>query len=964
MNFKRKFGLLGATILSVGFGAAAPALAQDDQNPTPAAAEDTSDEEIVVTGSRIPQNEFTSPAPIQVINAETATLEGLADTADILQSSTIASGSFQINNQFGGFVVEGGTGAESVSLRGLGAQRSLVLLNGRRPGPAGVRGQVGAFDLNVIPSSIVQRFEILNTGASSIYGSDAVAGVVNVITLDRLDRPVLNVEYQQPFEQGGETIDINGAFGLNFDRGNIIIGAQYQERQDLSLGDRDYLSCAQDIIYDPVTGARIDQEDQSILAGTSLAGCPGNIYFNTVIDQVFGDRYVPDPAGGPGNGIIPGYRPRVTDPTFYEDVTNDARFLSTDAINYTERFSLYAASNFDLDILGGVKWTNEVLYNNRQTTSEGWRQFFPQIGGASAGFFIDPYYAYDNDPGFDLAGPGLENLVFLPVTLWPSNDQVEIDYLALSSQLEGDITANWSWTVSGTYSRSDGEYRGNSINGALSGDVNYTEDAPDFNPLDPNFLSGNYGSLYDILTVNTVGNTEYEQTVFNGYVSGDLFELPAGPLAVAFGAEYRNYSINDTPDALSQSGLAWEESSAQVTAGEDTVREVFAEVNVPVLRGAPLAEELTLTGSARAFDYDTSGSDSVWSAGFNWQVMPLLRFRGTTGTSYRAPALYELFLGDQSAFAGQFSIDPCIDWGLSTNPNVQLNCAAEGIPDNYQGLSASATVLTGGGLGVLKPETSEARTFGMIFTPTSLNLSVAIDYFEMQVNDQVAQLGAGSILGGCYGANNYPNVFCTLFDRNPASHPTDPFAITEVRDSYINVNEQSTRGIDLSVRYEHEFDFGNLTFEGQATWTLEDVLQLFDPSLESGFDTSEFNGTIGDPDLVANTRVSLERGDWTYSWFMDFINATSHRPFADENVDYLGTPGRRIVTTDPVVYHDASIRWEGETVTVIFGVQNVFDEPPPIVSTDVTTRRGNVPLGGTQYDLRGRTGFLRFSKTF
>src|SRR5690242_10422841 len=134
MNFKRKFGLLGATILSVGFGAAAPALAQDDQAPAPAAAEETSDEEIVVTGSRIPQNEFTSPAPIQVINSETATLEGLADTADILQGSTIASGSFQINNQFGGFVVEGGTGAESVSLRGLGAQRSLVLLNGRRPG--------------------------------------------------------------------------------------------------------------------------------------------------------------------------------------------------------------------------------------------------------------------------------------------------------------------------------------------------------------------------------------------------------------------------------------------------------------------------------------------------------------------------------------------------------------------------------------------------------------------------------------------------------------------------------------------------------------------------------------------------------------------------------------------------------------------------------------------------------------
>ena len=971
MNFKRKLGLLGATVLSVGFGAAAPAFAQDEQTQTPAAAEETGDEEIVVTGSRIPRNEFTSPAPIQVINAETATLEGLADTADILQGSTIASGSFQINNQFGGFVVEGGTGVESVSLRGLGAQRSLVLLNGRRPGPAGVRGQVGAFDLNVMPSSVVQRFEILKDGASSIYGSDAVAGVVNIITLDRLDRPVLNFEYQQPFEEGGETVDINGAFGLNFDRGNIVIGAQYQERQDLSIGDRDYLACPQDLIRDPATGELLDREDRSILAGTPYAGC-NNIYFNTVIDALFGTRYIPDTPGGlPPSGPIPGYRPRANqnypqgDPTtaFYEDVLNDPRVLSADAINYTERFSFYAGSRFDLDILGGVEWSNELLFTNRQTTSDGWRQFFPLIGGATAGAAVDPYYAYDNDPTYDNA-VGFDLALFNPITMWPMNEGVEVDYTSFSSQLEGELFAGWDWTVSGTYSRSEGEYRGNAINGALTGDVDYTEDAPDFDVLDPNFLAGNYGGLYDTLTVNTVGTTVYEQRVFNGYVSGELFDLPAGPLGVAVGAEYRDYSINDTPDELSQSGMSWGLTSAQVTAGEDTVQEVFAEVNVPVLRGMPFVEELTLSASGRAFDYETSGSDTVWSAGFNWQVNPLVRLRGTKGTSYRAPALYELFLGDQTAFLGQLSIDPCIDWQNSTNPNVQANCAAEGIPDDYAGGGSSALIVTGGGAGVLNPETSEATTLGIIFTPTSLDLSVAIDYFEIAVNDQVAQLGAGAILGGCYGANNYPNVFCGLFDRNPASDPTAPFNITEVRDSYINVNEQSTRGIDLTLRYDHEFDFGNLTFEGTGTWTLEDVVHLFDPSLESGFDTSEFNGTIGDPDFVANTRLSLERGDWTYSWFMDFINGTSQRDFAAENVTYQGVPGTRIVTTDPVVYHDASIRWEGETLTILFGIQNVLDEPPPLISTGVATRRGNVPLAGTQYDLRGRTAFLRFSKTF
>jgi iron complex outermembrane receptor protein len=310
------------------------------------------------------------------------------------------------------------------------------------------------------------------------------------------------------------------------------------------------------------------------------------------------------------------------------------------------------------------------------------------------------------------------------------------------------------------------------------------------------------------------------------------------------------------------------------------------------------------------------------------------------------------------------AIDPCIAWASSANPNSQANCNSEGIPSNYAGNGASATIVSGGGNGVLKPETSEASTFGVIFTPTSFNLSVAIDYFEISVDDQVAQLGAGSILGGCYGANNFPNIFCTLFDRNPASHPTEPFRITEVRDSYINVNNQSTRGIDLTVRYEHEFDAGNLIFEGQATWTLEDVIHLFDPSIESGFDTSEFNGTIGDPNLVANTRLSFERGDWTYSWFVDFINGMSQRDFAAEAVTYQGIPGRRIVTTDPIFYHDASVQWEGDTLTVLLGISNVLDEEPPVISTGVSSRRGNVPVFGTQYDLRGRTAFVRFSKSF
>ena len=194
-----------------------------DQSDETKAEEASTVEDVVVTGSRIRRNEFTSSAPIQVITSEQSTLEGLVDTTQILQESSVASGSFQTNNQLTGFVTTGGPGANSISLRGLGASRTLVLLNGRRVGPAGVQGTVGPVDLNVIPSSIIERVEILKDGASSIYGSDAVAGVINIITKSNLDGAVLDVYANQPFQQGGAQYRLSGAWGRTFEIGRAHV---------------------------------------------------------------------------------------------------------------------------------------------------------------------------------------------------------------------------------------------------------------------------------------------------------------------------------------------------------------------------------------------------------------------------------------------------------------------------------------------------------------------------------------------------------------------------------------------------------------------------------------------------------------------------------------------------------------------------------------------------------------------
>src|SRR6185436_5342127 len=369
-------------------------------------------ERVVITGSRIARNEFTSTAPIQVITAEASTLEGLVDTAEILQGSSIAEGSVQFNNTFGNFVIEGGPGINSISLRGLGAQRSLVLLNGQRPGPAGARGQVGAFDLNVVPDSIISRAEILKDGASSIYGSDAVAGVVNIITRTSVDRPELTIQYNATEGGGGNTLQVNGAIGFDLFGGNVILAAEYEDRDPLKWGDRRNLAGAQDLIYDPNTGQRIDRVDLSILRGTSLGNCPNNLYHNTVIHANTGNRYIPSP-DGVTIGPFPGYRPRTnrtydcnltiagtqrppncggTLPAayaannfnaYYEDVLNSPKFADGYAISAVQRTSLYGKADFNLDFFGGIDWTTEVLATRREFEQKAWRQFFPLITGAA-----------------------------------------------------------------------------------------------------------------------------------------------------------------------------------------------------------------------------------------------------------------------------------------------------------------------------------------------------------------------------------------------------------------------------------------------------------------------------------------------------------------------------------------------------------------------------------------------------
>lgn len=939
--------------------APAPAAQPQDQTTTDQSNDQNQNakemETITVTGSLLKRPEYETTAPVQVVDMEAGLAAGAFDTADLLQSTAVASGSTQINGQFGGFVIDGGTGVKPIDLRGLGANRTLVLLDGQRPGPAGTKGAVGAFDLNVIPSVALGRIEIVKDGSSSIYGSDAISGVVNLITRKSIDGVELKADLSVPQHGGGEQATASIGTGWDFDRGHALVAVQVQQQYPLAAKDRSFLNCSRDIAYGP-NGNRIDRADHSILQGTPYAGC-NSMLQNEIINPITGDRYVPA-AGRTADSPIPGWRiaQRGTyddgnpDGAYYEEVTNSPFMGDEWVINKNRNSSLYASTGLTF---GTVNWDTQFLFSRRETRTKSFRQFFPLA-------------AY----GGELKGD-LSNL-YEPIMPYPDQNDVTVDYGYLATKLSGlfESTDTWSWELNGNYSRSKGTYSHVGISEVLSGDWGdgFSGTPPHgLDYFDPGVMNGDrMYDLVDAVGLYTKGETTYRQIDFNAVFTGDLFELPAGGVSSAFGLEYRQTRIDDQPDAENAAGNEWGYASAQVTKGTDNVREAFAEIGVPLLKGVPGFESLSVDMSGRVFRYNSVQDwDHVWKTGLSWQITPGWRIRGSIGTSYRAPGLYELYLGDQTGFLSQLSVDPCIDWQNSTNDQIKTHCAAEGIPSDYAGGGSSAESYKGGGKGFLKPETSRAKSIGFVWTPTFADFNLAVDYFDYNIRGEIATLDANVIVSSCYRREVYPNTFCDMFERNPGDAATDPFKITKIYATFINLNQERSRGYDLQMNYSGDYSFGKVRADMQVTYTLEDRLQEFDSSEASGFTSTNFAGDIGRPKTVGLAHLSLTRGNWTYNWEGRYVSSTTAGQYYDRMFDYYGVPdAERDIKAGWQFRHNVSVGYDADKWGVLFGIRNVFDKEPDTISSGTFTRIGNVPLESSQYDWYGRTFFVRTKYNF
>jgi iron complex outermembrane recepter protein len=1025
------FRTAAVTALCTGFVFGAYAQEADDEAPvTTTPAEDTATAEsggrtletVRVTGSRL-ANPYTSIAPLDIISADEGALKGIADVGTLLQTATVAAGAPQVTAATSSaFVQNGGIGAETISLRGLGANRTLTLINGRRAGPAGTRGGVSAFDLNSIPLSAVSNIEILKDGASSIYGSDAVAGVVNIITKKDAGSEV-DFFYSAPEESGGEQLRASATWSGNItDRGSLLVSLDYTKNEELAQGQRDYFSCGQPYIFNE-DGSRADLIDPT----TGTYKCQDLLWGHVWMYDYLSPGAIGRPWQGrpqllqydydgalAANGLAP-WGPNsfgLTLPTSWYPVglgeltlpgaTPDPFYgptalLSEALLNYdhpfqdqqsmipeVERATLYM--NGEYELTDSMQVYGEFLLNRRETKVNGYRQFWQYD-------YMYNYfgYVYTNTPALANAGWNADPSSFSFIGLSPtaitdhSDDFVRVDYINAVLGAKGDfVVEGWNWDAFFQFSQSDGSYQNDIIfddaitpyqwfntYGSCAADPDGVTDVrgvacitPDW--YNPQFLAGNISDVDRAFLFGVdKGSTIYEQSQLEIFLDGPLFELPAGEVRAGIGFSRITERINDIPGEATRNDNAWGSSSAGITRGSKMTRAVFGELAIPLLKDLPLAEEVDLSLSARLTDVDVYGSDTTYKAGVGWQVTPTLRARSSYGTSFRAPALFELFLAGQTSFLGQRSIDPCIGWGGQlANGNISQrvadNCQADGVSPTHTGSGSSATIISSGNsTGGLEAETSDAFNVGLVWAPTFADFKMSIDYYEINVEGQIAQLGPGTIVGGCYNSDNFAtDPLCDLFTRNPQNSLID-----EVTDNFINIAQQSTSGVDLSATYSRDFSFGSLTLDTSHTFTMDNTFQLLPTSTPQ-----DPTGEAGRPEWVGEVSATLDRGPWSAFWGVDFIGSTSNvASFGGNTGTYFGTPIRYKLETEQTTYHNVSLSRELPfDTTVRVGVANLFNELPPSVTTLGLGEYNTVGTSAfySQYDWLGRRFFVNVSKKF
>jgi iron complex outermembrane receptor protein len=965
-----------ALILSVIAGQAQVAEAQDIEV-------DKTMEEVVVTGSRIRRDPLTEAAPIMNISANKLDQTGVTNLGDILQDLPIAGSA--PNSQFNvpgniGFPQDGAgisAGAVQLALRNIGSKRTLILVDGKRwIAGASASGVPSTVDLNTLPANVIKRIEILQDGASAIYGSDAIGGVVNVITDSDFEGFRLDAQRGEYLSAGdGESTEIAGLWGGGNDTTHFVLSASYTEERGIETANRAISA------YPNLFATSCDVQPFSFCSSFTPQG-------RFVLGPNFGflDITLNDGVLNDGMANVP-----TCDPGVAGDCTgsNWHAFTAADTFNFNgpglnflrtpnERVNFYASVNHSLSDTLSLVMT--AAYTNRSSATRAAPE--PLCLGEACGnrindnFFISAANIY-NPFGVDLSVAN-GNLAFFgrrPLESGPRRFVQDVNTYFISVGLEGEFAAgsrSFFWDLTTSYGDNRGfQEKFGAMNAAklqvAMGDPAVCAATPNcvpFNFFGGQGLNGEGSITQDMLDyVGFVQRDFSEQTLkdiaFN--ITGDLFSLPGGDLAFAAGVEYREHDGSYRPDPIAASGET-AGVPAGATAGFFDVTEFYAEINIPLISDAALAENLEISLAVRSSDYSTSGSESTYKAGLLWQPVESLSVRGSLSTGFRAPGIGELFGGAAREDVG-FN-DPCLDYtaivgsanGGRDTPqpaHIQANCAALGV--------APGLILSGGGSvsrgnTALRPETSDSWSAGFVWSPAfaqdagwSDGITVSLDYFDLQIDDAVQGRDPAEVVTAC--VETLDPFFCDFVPRTASGR------IELVDNQLQNIGSIETSGFDIAINYVGpETRLGQFGIEVNATHLNEYIERTL--KTDGSFFSSDKTGT--------HTFETFARAfpDWravtTVDWNKDRWSANLAFRWADEMELPDGCDGFTVMggsaIMESALFTDLQVRYfpkfADDALTLVVGFNNLFDETPV-----------NIPceIGPSQvlHDLPGTVGYVR-----
>ena len=935
-------------------------------------------DEIVVTGSRIPRPNLEQPTPVSTVSSEAIENAGTQNLGDILAELPALSANATVRGNSDSFGDSGGL--NFADLRSLGASRTLTLVDGKRH----VGGDAGsaAVDLNAIPAALVDRVEVITGGASAVYGSDAVTGVVNIILKDDYEGGEMTAQYGGAESGDGKTWSINGVYGRNFMSGRAnLTGTLFYDHSDQVLAsDIGAIKNWGSILNPNDTGPNDGIPDRLLVPNvlTDYLDENGVIYdYNTgeILSAFTRDgRPVPQ-------------QPRLGDNSFAFGQFADCETCAAlddyvVLVPKTDRYGTNIRGRFDL--------TDKVTayVDAKYVRSE--IKDFVQPSFSFDEYLIEPDNAFITPEMADLfVGRDVSFGRFNEDIGVRTNDITRETYRAVAG-LKGQFETGFAdigWDLSYNYGETQNTFRGrgNTIPGnyaaaidsvvAPDGTIQCRVNVPSVQyagyeapegmtnetcvPFNP-FGRQNDAQAIDYVSHDSIRTHTITQEVVSGLFNFDtskFFSLPGGPLAFAGGFEYRKETSENINDPFVKSGLS--ETAPQPDAyGEFDVTEGFLEFNAPLLADAPFAYRLSIDGAYRYADYSTVGAAEAWKVGGVYAPVRDITFRGTYSRAVRAPNITEAFL---PATAGFFSVtDPCDVDNIQQDPDRAANCAAAGVPDGFESKTNASIEGVSSGNPDLDAEEAKSWTAGVVLQPRWIpGFAFTADYYDIEIDNAISLIGAQDIIDNCYDASGGPDEnFCSLFTRGADGN------IDSVTTTYINAAGLTTKGWDFEATYTKNLEelsedypslFGNLAGRLTAQITANYLRELnFFAFADRPDEIDIEKGEVGDPEWSFQSRVSYSKGPLSLSWQGRYQDRTARfdvTPTEGVNRAESIAPGY----VNSVFYHDITVRYALDNVPgtsgleLFGGVRNLFDtELPYGLSGNGTS---------SAYDLYGRQFF-------